>query len=203
VPEDLHPLPADRPAVPAAPPVGAPNPFAPPPHVRPVRPPLSVRLAALPRIAVTVAAALAGAWRVAEGLARVAARTFPESEPAPRLAALMTVGAMVLFLLGVWAWLEPTMVRARLGALARFGAGSIGCMVATYAVAALPLAYVGFFALVGTRGARSAFTVASLALVTPLMAWVPAFWLGELVQAVVVRLRRTGRPGECSTHAVS
>ncbi len=171
------------------------NLFAPPPpSVRPAPPPLAVRLAPLPRMALTLAAALAGAWRVAAHLERVAGRAFPDSEPAPRLAAEVTVAAMVLFLLGVWAWLEPVMVRGRLGALARFGVSSLGCLIGACAVAALPLLYISFFALFDTPGARSAVAVLLRALVAPLVAWVPAFWLGELAGAAPGLVRRA-RPG--------
>lgn len=168
-----------------------PNPFAPPPYVRPARPPMSVRLAALPRMVVTLALAMAAAWRVAGAIDRVATDLLPDAEPAPHLAAQITLAAMVAFLLGVWAWLDPVLVRARFGRLGRFAAGTLGCLLGTVWVATLPVLWVAFFALLDVGGARSALTVMLVTPLTPLLAWVPAFWLGELAGAVVDGVRRT------------
>lgn len=168
-----------------------PNPFAPPPYVRPARPPMSVRLAALPRMVVTLAVAMAAAWRVAGAIDRVATDLLPDAEPAPHLAAQITLAAMVAFLLGVWAWLDPVLVRARFGRLGRFAAGTLGCLLGTVWVATLPVLWVAFFALLDVGGARSALTVMLVTPLTPLLAWVPAFWLGELAGAVVDGVRRT------------
>lgn len=171
------------------------NPFAPPPRLPRSRPPLSVRLAALPRMTVTLAVAVAGAWRLAATVERVATRMLPDADPAPRLAAQLTLAAMAAFLLGAWAWLDPALVRVRFGPLGRFAAASLCCLMCAVWVATVPILWVGFFALLGVPGASSALTVLLVTPVVPLMVWVPAFWSGELVGAVVPRLRRAGSGG--------
>lgn len=146
---------------------------------------------------VTLAAALAGVWRVATAVERVATRVLPDADPAPRLAARLTLAAMVVFLLGAWAWLDPVLVRARFGVLGRFAALSLCCLACAMGVAAAPVLWVGFFALMDVRGASSALTVVLVTPVVPLVVWVPAFWSGELVGVVaaVGRRARRGRPG--------
>ncbi len=154
---------------------------------------MSVRLAALPRMTATLVVAGAGAWRVAAAVERVATRVLPDADPAPHLAAQLTLAALVVFLLGGWAWLDPALARAGFGSLGRFAATSLACLVGTVWVATVPTVWVAFFALLDVSGARSALTVLLVTPVTPLMVWVPAFWSGELVGVVATRLRRACR----------
>ena len=139
----------------------------------------------IPRTVVAIVGALLCTVGTAQGALAIADRLSPgllaNATGAPRLGLQIDVASVLAFLVLVWWWLDPILLRAGLGRAVRFVITTLVAAVVPLGAFALPIAYVGFFAALGTYGAASAVAVLEILAVAPVIGWGIAFWLVELL----------------------